>query len=311
MTVTASAEARPANRTLLAAGFILIYAFVVTYADNYIRIIAAEAGLWQFHATRTVFAAAILAALAPLLGLRLRPRRPAAVMARSLIHGSAMVIYFGSLAFLSVAETLAGLFTAPIFVLIFSRFLFGHRIGPFRILAVALGFCGALLVLGIGAGADMTPAMALPIAAGAFYALGNIATREWCEGESAETLLLGFFLALGLFGLLGIGVLALWQPEVPAGTDGFLVRGLLWPSATFYFWTFVQAAVSVLGVGLMVKAYQIADASRVAVFEYVLLPMGAFWTWIIWDRGIGAAAAAGIVMIFAAGLIIAARGRRP
>jgi drug/metabolite transporter (DMT)-like permease len=309
MTVTASAATRPGNRTLLAAGFILVYACVVTYADNYIRIIAAEAGLWQFHATRTAFAAAILAALAPLLGLCLRPLRPAAVVARSLVHGCAMTIYFGSLAFLSVAETLAGLFTAPIFVLIFSRFLFGHRIGPFRILAVALGFAGALLVLGIGS--DLSPAILLPIGAGAFYALGNIATREWCDGESAETLLLGFFLALGLFGLIGIGVLALWQPEVPAGADGFLLRGLVWPSRTFYFWTLVQAAVSVLGVGLMVKAYQIADASRVAVFEYVLLPMGAFWTWAIWGQGIGAAAAVGIVMIFAAGLIIAARGQRP
>lgn len=310
MTVTASAESGPRNRTLLAAGCILVYAFVVTYADNYIRIIAAEAGLWQFHATRTVFAAGILAALAPVLGLRLRPLRPGAVAARSLIHGCSMVIYFGSLAFLSVAETLAGLFTAPIFVLIFSRFLFGHRIGPFRILAVALGFAGALMVLGIGAGEDLSPAMLLPILAGAFYALGNIATREWCEGESAETLLLGFFLALGLFGLIGIGVLALWQPAAPAGPDGFLLRGVVRPSGTFYFWTFVQAAVSVLGVGLMVKSYQIADASRVAVFEYVLLPMGAFWTWVIWGQGIGAAAAAGIVMIFAAGLVIAARGRR-
>lgn len=307
MTVTTSPATGAKNQTLLAAGFILIYALVVTYADNFIRTIAEEAGLWQFHATRTVFAAAILLVLTPVFGLKLWPRHRGAVVRRSLIHGCAMMLYFGSLGFLSVSETLAGLFTAPIFVLIFSRLFFGHRIGPFRILAVVVGFVGALMVLGLGSGMALTPALLLPIAAGAFYALGNIATREWCEGESTESLLLGFFLALGLFGLIGLGVLALWRPDVPAGAEGFLLRGFVWPGATFYFWTFVQAAVSVLGVGMMVKSYQIADASRVAVFEYVLLPMGVFWTWFIWGEMAGPVALAGIGLIFAAGLIIAAR----
>lgn len=307
--MTVTAPQAQTNSTLMAAGFILIYALVVTWADQFIRVIAAEAGLWQFHATRTLFAAAILLGLAPVLGLRLRPKRVGAVVRRSLIHGVAMLIYFGSLGFLSVGETLAGLFTAPIFVLIFSRFLFGQRIGPFRILAVAVGFAGALMVLGVGMGTEVRPVSLLPVAAGAFYALGNIATREWCEGESAECLLLGFFLALGLFGLTGMGVLALWQPDVPAGAEGFLLRGAIWPTGTFFWWSFIQAAVSVLGVGLMVKSYQIADASRVAVFEYVLLPMGVLWTWIIWGEVAGPVALAGIVLIFAAGLIIAARGR--
>ena len=39
------------DRTLMAAGAILIYALLIAYADNYVRVIAAEGGLWQFHAT--------------------------------------------------------------------------------------------------------------------------------------------------------------------------------------------------------------------------------------------------------------------
>lgn len=309
MTVTPVARPLPANRTLIAAGFILVYAFIIAFTDNFVRQIAADGGLWQFHATRTAFAMLILAVLAVPLGLRLRPRNGRAVLARSLIHGCTMVIYFGCLAFLSVAEVAAGLFTAPIFVLLISRFVYGHRIGPFRILAVAVGFVGAMLVLGIGPGTAVTPALVLPILAGALYAMGNIATREWCEGESAETLLLGFFLALGVLGLVGMALLALWQPAVPEGADGFILRGAVWPTGSFLFWTFVQAAGSLLGVGLMVKSYQIADASRVAVFEYVILPMSAFWTWALWGEVISLQAAVGIVLIFAAGLIIAARSR--
>ena len=67
------------NRTLAAAGMILIYAVVIGFTDNFVRIIAAEAGLWQFHATRSAMAIALVAAAVPLFGLRLLPRRPGAV----------------------------------------------------------------------------------------------------------------------------------------------------------------------------------------------------------------------------------------
>lgn len=297
------------RRTLVAAGFILVYALVIGFTDNFVQTIARDGGLWQFHATRTAFAALILAVLAAPLGLRLRPRNFRAVLARSMIHATGMVFYFGCLAFLSVAEVAAGLFTAPIFVLLISRFVYGHRIGPYRIVAVAVGFLGVLMVLGIGPGTAVTPALVLPILAGALYATGNIATREWCAGESAETLLLGFFLGLGLFGLIGMAVLAVWQPAVPPGTEGFILRGAVWPSRTFLLWTFVQAAGSLLGVGLMVKAYQIADASRVAVFEYVILPMSVLWTWVLWGQLPTEKALLGIPLIIGAGVLIAVRSR--
>ncbi len=60
---------------------------------------------------------------------------------------------------------------------------------------------------------------------------------------------------------------------------------------------------------MMVKAYQMAEASRVAVFEYVILPASAFWTWALWGEVLSMRAMAGMVLIFAAGLIIAVRGR--
>lgn len=295
------------GRTLAAAGLILVYAAVIGFTDNYVRVIAEDAGLWQFHATRMVMALAILLAVTPLLGLRLRPVRPGAVLLRSLVHGTAMVIYFGCLAFLPVATVAAGLFTAPIFTLLIGRFAFGQRIGPVRVAAVAIGFLGVLFVLRPGQGAAPGPATLLPVAAGALYALGNLATKTWCAGERAEVLLAGFFLALGTFGLLGMAWLALWPLPVPAGPDGFILRGAVWPTGRFLFWTFVQAAGSLLGVGLMIRAYQIADAGRVAVFEYMILPASALWTWALWGETLGPLALAGMALIVAAGLVIALR----
>lgn len=298
------------DRTLAAGGMVLVYAMLIGFTDNFVRVIAAEGGLWQFHATRSVMAWALLLALMIPFGLRLKPVNLRAVMARSAIHGCAMLIYFGALAFLPVAQVAAGLFTAPIFVLLISRFAYGHHIGPVRILAVAVGFLGVVLVLGPEAMGGASVAAFLPVLAGALYALGNIATREWCPDESAETLLGGFFAALGLLGLIGMIVLQFWPVAVPEGTAGFVQRGPVWPTASFLFWTFVQAAGSLLGVGMMIRAYQLADASRVSVFEYVILPASALWGWLIWGELLTPLAALGMGLIAAAGIMIALRSRQ-
>lgn len=293
------------NRTLAAAGAVVIYACVIAFTDNYVRVIAEDAGLWQFHATRTAMALVILGLIAVPLGLRLRPRRFGAVFARSAIHGAAMLIYFGALAFLPVAQVAAGLFTAPIFVLLIQRIAYGLPISRAQIGAVAVGFVGVVMVLGPEAMSGATVAALLPVFAGALYAMGNIATRQWCDGESAETLVAGFFGMLGVMGLIGMVVLTLVPVAVPEGADGFVQRGVVWPTESFLWWTFVQAAGSLLGVGMMIKAYQIADASKVSVFEYVILPASAAWGYLLWGETLTWGAVAGMGLIALAGVLIA------
>jgi drug/metabolite transporter (DMT)-like permease len=297
------------DRTLAATALICGYALLIGFTDNYVRVIAADTGLWQFHFTRTCMAMVLLALAVPMFRLNPRPVNLRAVVARSAIHGMAMVIYFGALAFLPVAVVAAGLFTSPIFVLLISRFAFGHVIGPVRIMAVLIGFLGVILVLGPEALSGASLAAVLPVAAGALYALGNIATREWCSGEKAETLLAGFFLALGALGALGMLVLTLWPLAAPAGPDGFVLRGPVWPGGAFYFWTFVQAAGSLLGVGMMIRAYQLTEASRASVIEYVILPASALWSWLIWGETLGLLAWAGMALIVTAGSMIALRAK--
>lgn len=297
------------DRVLTAAGFILGYAVIIGFTDNYVRVIATEAGLWQFHATRSAMAVVLLAMAAPILGLRLRPVRWRGVVGRSLLHGLAMLIYFGALAFLPVAIVAAGLFTAPIFVLLISRLVYGQLIGGLQIAAVAVGFAGVILVLGPEAMAGASVAALLPVLAGAMYAMGNIATRAWCAEESAETLLAGFFVVLGLLGAVGMIALAGRPIPVMDGADGFLQRGAVWPSGTFLFWTFVQAAGSMVAIALMIRAYQITDAGRASVMEYVILPASAFWGWVLWGQTLEPLAILGIAMIVAAGILIL-RGNR-
>lgn len=298
------------DRVLLAAGLILGYAVIIGFTDNYVKVIAAEAGLWQFHATRSAMAAVLLAVAAPIMGLRLRPLRWRGVAGRSLLHGLAMLIYFGALAFLPVAIVAAGLFTAPIFVLLISRLVYGQAISGLQVAAVAAGFAGVILVLGPEAMEGASLAALLPVLAGAMYAMGNVATRAWCAGESAETLLAGFFVVLGLLGVVGMIALSIYPLPAPEGTNGFLQRGPVWPSGTFLFWTFVQAAGSMVAIALMIRAYQITEAARASVMEYVILPAAAFWGWALWGQTLQQQAVLGMGMIVAAGILILRQGRR-
>ena len=298
------------DRTLAAAGLILIYALLIGFTDNFVQIIATDAGLWQFHLTRSCMAMALLGVVALAFRRRLRPVNLRAVAARSAIHGSAMVIYFGALAFLPVALVAAGLFTAPIFVLLIGALAYGHRIGAVQIAAVLLGFVGVVLVLGPEAMSGASLAALLPVLAGALYAMGNIATREWCGAETAETLLAGFFVALGVIGTLGMIWLTIWPLNVPQGPEYFLQRGPVWPTFDFWIWTFVQAAGSLLGVGLMIRGYQITSAAKASVLEYVILPASAFWSYVIWGQTLGRMAWTGMGLIVVAGTVIALGGRK-
>lgn len=79
----------------------------------------------------------------------MRPQRLWAVSVRSLLIAVGMLLYFGSLAFMPIAQSLAGLFTSPIFVLLMTVVVLKQKIGLWRVLAVVIGFTGILLVLGL------------------------------------------------------------------------------------------------------------------------------------------------------------------
>ena len=214
--------------------------------DNFMRLAAQTGGLWQFHFLRAVVALVLLVVVARFAGTSLRPKRPLNVLGRSTLNGTAMVIYFGCLGLMPIAQVVAGLFTAPLWVVLFSVAFFGERVGPRRIFAVLLGFAGIVLVLRPDAGA-FSPLSVLPVIAGAVYALGNIATRRWCGGEGTLTLLGGFFGMMMVFGALGVVVLALFPQPVPNGADGFILRGWVAPVGVYGLMILVQ------GVGSLIR----------------------------------------------------------
>ncbi len=277
--------------------------------DNLVSVIARDIGLWQFHFLRAALAIGLLGGLSALGLISLGARRRWAVALRGGFSAAAMVIYFGSLAFLSVAETAAGLFSAPIWVLLLSVLWVGARPGMVQIGAALVGFGGVLLVLDPLAEGLRLMAL-LPMLAGLFYAIGSLATRQFCEGEGTFAMLLWFFIALLFMGAVGLVVLHFWPLEAAEGAAGFIRRGWVWPvSPMAGGLTIVQAPVAVIAVALIFRAYQLGEVGHVAVFEYTLLLFAAFWTWLLWGElpaprawlGMGLIAASGAVLTLAAG----------
>lgn len=296
------------DNPMAAAGVVLTAMFLLGVIDNAVAVIARDTGLWQFHAMRAVGASVILGGLSLAGLIRIRPKRLWAVSLRGGFTSLSMLLYFGSLAFMPVGQVAAGLFTAPIWVMLIGVLFLGQSVGPTRLLAAGLGFAGVLMVLEPLKG-GLDPVALIPMIAGLFYAIGGLATRQWCEGESTFSMLLFFFLWLGLFGVIGMTVLTLFPVTVPEGPDGFLVRGLSWPGATSWALIGVQIVGSIVAVGLLFRGYQLGDAAQVAIFEYSLLITAAFWGWIMFGQTLSATAVLGMVLIAASGAVISLRSR--
>lgn len=276
--------------------------------DNLMRIGTATGGLWQFHLLRSVLALLLLWAAAMAWGIALWPKRPRWVGLRSIMTTTAMVIYFGCLGVLPIEQAVAGLFTAPLFTVLITMVVLREPIGARRIAAVLLGFLGILLVLrpdAQGSGA----ATVFPLLAGATYAVGNIITRRECAQEETLSLLAGFFGCMMCVGAVGLLMVGVFVTEAPAGADGFLYRGWVTPQGGFLWLILIQGIGSAIGVGLSIRAYQLADPSTIAVFENAMILFATIWAFVLWGEVPGAVTLLGLACIVAAGIVISVRSR--
>jgi drug/metabolite transporter (DMT)-like permease len=291
---------RAAALTMMAA------MLVIGCIDNFISLIAIDSGLWQFQILRSAMGLPLII-LASVFGFgTLWALRIWAVALRSFFVAFAMLFYFGSLAFMPLAQALAGLFTSPIFILLITAFILREPVGPARIFAVLLGFIGILLVLDSD-WSTLNWISFLPVVGGMFYAMGAVATRQLCEGESTLSMLAMLFLIQAIIGALALAVLGQFEFTVPEGAAGFIQRGWVWPVSAALPFILLQAVGSVLGVGLIIRAYQIGTASYVAIYEYSVFISGPFFAWMLFGQTVTALQAGGIILIAAAGIVIAIR----
>lgn len=287
-----------ANHNLQAAAFALAASAILSLIDNFVTLVGEEAGLWQFQVFRTLFAMPLLFLLGRGLGVSIRPRRLGALAIRSVAVSAGLLLYFASLGTMPVAQSGAGLFSAPIWVLVLTVVVFGARIGRLHVLAVIGGFVGALLVLQPDPAALSLMAV-LPLVAGTLYGFGMLLTREICTQESPVALGLGVFVVIGLFSFGMLCITSLGQGET------FLTRPWTPVTLQFLWLTLFQAVGAVVAVTLIAQAYRIGTPTQVAVFEYSFLVFAALWGLVLWGTTTDATSWFGIAIIIGSGVVVA------
>ena len=292
-----SPESRSA--ILLVAG-ISIFGF----SDNLTMLVSDDVGVGQFHFSRSLFAVSMVAILGKFLGLSVIPRLWKPVLVRTLFMVIAIFLYFSVMPMMAIAEAGAGLFTSPIFVLIFSAILFRERIGWRRILAVVMGSCGVLLILRPESDGFSLYHL-IPVLSGASYAFGSIITFRYLSDESPLAILMSFIVAIGLCG----GAFATGLTVVPASQEliaqaPFLFRGWQMVDVWFWIWMAVIAIGACVALSMMTRAYQIAQTSYAAIYEYAYLISVGFFGWAFWGVVPDILSTAGIVLIIFAGVLI-------
>jgi len=201
-------------------------------------------------------------------------------------------IWFFALALRSVplGELQAVALVYPLLVTLFAIPVLGEKVGVFRIVAVGVGFAGALVVVRPG-GVPLDWGIAAALASSTLYAFYIVITRKVSRVDSAATSLL-YTALVGLVLSAGAGVFA-WQPM---GWSDFLL-------------VVVIMATTCAGHGVMVYALSMAPASALQPFNYFSLPWAIVLSALVFGHWIDPISLVGAGIIVAAGLVVMARER--
>ena len=192
---------------------------------------------------------------------------------RALVAILAMVGWFTTLSLMPLAEATALSFTAPVFTSVLAVLVLGEVMRLRRWTAVAIGFLGALIIIRPGFAA-IQPAALLAIGTAAIWAFSTILIKTMARTESAGAITT--YMALLTTPMTFLAALFVWRN----------------PSLEQLGWAALLGAAGSAGHFCMSRALATADATLVAPFDYLRLPIVALiafiafgevpsvWVWI-------------------------------
>ncbi len=277
---------RPAKAILL----VFFAVAILTLQDAVIKWLSERLPVIEILLIRSLIMLPFILVVAAATGQlrRLRTRRYGAHLLRALLNFLAFITYFGALRLMPLADTLAIVFSAPIFIVLFSALFLKEKVGVWRWSAVALGFVGVLVMIRPGTSMLDWPVM-LAVMSSIFYALWMLTTRTMAEDESS----LGMLFYATVFFVLAGGVLTPMEWVTPSTQDLLVLAGL--------------SIVAMAGLLMLIHSYRLAQASILAPFDYTSMVWAVLLGWFVWNELPGPWVIAGTVLVVLAGLIIVHR----
>jgi drug/metabolite transporter (DMT)-like permease len=214
------------------------------------------------------------------------------------------------LAALSLADVEAIRFSGPLMITLLSVVILSEKVGLRRWLALLFGFIGVLLIVRPGSATFNLGSIFILISV-IFYALMVILTRILHSNDSSATI--AYFSSLVyLVAALVLAPLPAMIGEVSNAHPSlaFLIRA--WSMPTFID-LIVMAGLGLVWAGWMYflsRAYSMTQASIIAPFEYLSLPINILWGFFIFQEIPTLMTVAGAFLTLFSGLYILYRERK-
>ncbi|ABV91900.1 protein of unknown function DUF6 transmembrane [Dinoroseobacter shibae DFL 12 = DSM 16493] len=290
-----------AQNTRLGIWLMIVTTVVFALQDGISRHLAAEYNVLMVVMIRYWFFAAFVVTLATRQagGVRAaaRTEQPVLQAFRAVLLVAEICIMVTAFVLLGLVESHAVFTCYPLLIAALSGPVLGEKVGWRRWCAIGVGFVGVLIILQPSGGVFAVEAL-VPLAAAFGFALYGLLTRYAARKDSAQT----SFFWTGTVGAVAITAVGVWGWEPMSAPD--------------WGWMGALCVTGALGHYLLIKCYEVAEASAVQPFAYLQLVWGAmlgvsvFGEQIRWNVALGAAlvVAAGIFTLWRA-QVAAARAR--
>lgn len=214
--------------------------------------------------------------------------------------------FVSGIAVMPVADALAIAFVEPFILLILGRLIFGDEVGPRRIIASAVGFGGALLVIQPSLAAFGLVAL-WPLGTAFFFAFYMLVTRSMSAFMHPVTMQLHTSLA---------GIALTVPVMVALDGSGLAALDPIWPVGLNWLWLAGVGFWAGLSHMCMTYALKFAPSATLAPLHYTEIVAAVVLGYLIFDDFPDPLTWSGIAVIVASGLYIihrerlSAKGRR-
>lgn len=265
--------------------------------------------IWMLLFIRSAVSVVVLVPLILLLGgpYKLRTRFAYIHATRGTLFAVGFSLFYTAFPFMGLAEVTTIFFSAPLITALMAAFWLKETIGPHRIGALAIGSVGVLIAIN-PTGDGFSLIALLPLTCAVAYSASQILVRQIGEQESSLT--------VGLHTLAWSGVMILpmgWLVNqlVPLTTT-FPHLHLTYPDVGLSEWPLLLllGATGMTGYILLSRAYQVANASLVAPFDYTYLPLAVALGYFLFNEVPETNTLIGMALIVSGGLYLGFRELR-
>lgn len=284
-------------------GIALMLGFCVTapLIDVASKLAAVSIPVGQITTARFIVQAALMLPLCLWLGFGLRvvagTRGQLALRALFVILST--YCFVAAIAVMPIADALAIAFVEPFILLILGRLLFGDSVGPRRIGASIVGFCGALLVIQPGLATFGLVAL-YPLGTALFFALYMLVTRSLSARMHPVPM---------QYHTASIATLMCLPVMVLADGTGIGPLDPVWPQGLFWVWLAGVGAAAAGSHMLMTYALRYAPSATLAPLHYLEIVSAAALGYVIFSDFPDALTWTGIGIIVGSGLYMIHRER--